>query len=128
MDPHVTLGLLEHGIDPTFALLQHAPDVVSGVVRQMHLAQKHSTGQELELWTSVLELLIEKGVPLGSEALEIAVQGRNMSLLHYLVNSTADINDVGCKALAEAARLDNFDAVELLLGAGVGNQLICPRR
>ncbi|ROW07169.1 hypothetical protein VPNG_07330 [Cytospora leucostoma] len=119
MDPHVTLVLLEHGVDPTFSLLEHAPNIMSGVVRQIHLAQEFGTGQALEIWMSIVKIFVEKGVSLDPEALNTAVQERNISLLHYLVSCTANINDVGCTALAEAARLDDFEAVDLLLRAGV---------
>lgn len=111
MDPHVFLVLLELGVDPTFSLLKNAPNMLSGVIRQRHVAQDNSTKQ---LWTSLLQLLIEYRASPGPEALEAAVPDCNISLSRY-----PDIADQGRQALVTAASHEDFDAVDLLLQAGV---------
>lgn len=116
MDPHVTLALLELEVSPTLQMLRDPPDMICGVIRQIRLAEDNNARQ---LWMSVLELLLENGASLGSEALETAVKDRNISLLQYFISYTANTADEGQKALATAANRDDFEIVDLFLRAGV---------
>lgn len=116
MDPNVALVLLQYGVDPTLQSMKNPPDVGFGVVRQIHLTLDDNARQ---LWTSVLRLIIEMGISPGSEALGAAAENRDISLLRWLTSCTSSIADHGSKALAIAASLDDFEAVEILLEAGV---------
>lgn len=115
MDPNVALVLLQFGVDPKFPLLNSPPDIGSGVVLQINLALDDNSKQ---LWTNVLELIIDQGISPGPEALGTAAENRNISLLRYLISCTSNIADQGSKALAIAASLNGFEAVETLLEAG----------
>ncbi|ROW10217.1 hypothetical protein VMCG_01753 [Cytospora schulzeri] len=116
MDPHVALILLELGVDPTFPLMKHPPNVACGVAQHIDFAEDNEARQ---LWMSVLQLSIRKGASLDAEALESVALSRNTNFLQYVTSCTASIADKGSKALAIAASMDNLEAVKLLLGAGV---------
>lgn len=116
MDPHVTLALLELDVDPTLPLIKNPPDAGCCAIRQIHVAENSDTRR---LWMSVLELLLLSGATLGSEALVIAVDNHDISLLQYLISCTANLAEEGREALAWAASRNDFEAVDLLLQAGV---------
>lgn len=116
MDPHVTLALLELDVDPTLPLMKKPPDVGCGVIRQIHLAENSDTQR---LWMIVLDLFIKSGATLGSKALATAVEIHDISLLQYLISCTANLAEEGREALAWAASRNDFEAVDLLLQAGV---------
>lgn len=116
MDPNVSLALLELGVDPTFPLVKSPPDVAYGVIRQIELAEDHGTRKG---WMNVLDLLIGKNASIGSKALASAVRSGNTNLLQYLISCTANIAEQGNEALATAANRNDFQAVDLLLLAGV---------
>lgn len=66
----------------------------------------------------LLELLIQKGVIIGEIDLAKAVQRSGCEVLQFLESRMADFSAKASRALAQAASLNNFEAVRLLLGNG----------
>ena len=110
--------LMEFGIHLGLSFLKkvNATDLLCAVIQHIHKGDL----TEEEIATILSLLCEEKKVAFdGSRILCAAVQKQGTRTLNYFVDRTANIAMDGIKAIGEAAYLDNFEAVRLLLDSGV---------
>lgn len=67
----------------------------------------------------VIQYLLNNGAIVDNRALQQAVRWQNTGLLSLLVQNTVDLQRQGASAVLEAATASNFEAVKILLDAGV---------
>lgn len=120
----VVRNLIQYGDDlgQHSAFLPHMHELLNRVLQQL---RRGATDDGLQL----LETLVRKGVAITETHLKGAVELRGTKLLSLLRPKVRGFPDKSAAALAEAAAMDNFEAVEFLLQSGVDpNALIDAER
>ncbi|KUI55035.1 Ankyrin repeat and KH domain-containing protein 1 [Cytospora mali] len=113
-------GFLELGIDPSLPGLRiDATDLLCALI--CHMKKKDFATEEMITAQAILDSLCtgENRAIVDHRLLCDAVQEEGTAIMKPLVKFAANISLDGTSALAEAARLNNFDAVRLLLNSGV---------
>lgn len=124
IDFNIVRCLINYGVDvklPSLPRLSINTPLL--LCRIIAAARKHGSIQE---WGTVVFHLLQEGATVDSRALHAAVEEKGFQLLRILTDDFgADIVKNGARALATAARANNFEAVEWLIqrGADVNGML-----
>ncbi|KAJ0120529.1 hypothetical protein J7T55_015258 [Diaporthe amygdali] len=132
MDLRIIRSLIEYDENSSsFSIfLPHTHDILDAVLRQL---RDQITDDRLQL----LDILMQKGADLREDHLESAVEKDGIKVLTWLHPRVKNFPAKAAGALAKAALLNNFEAVEFLLQSGVDPnsyisartaKLVCPRR
>ncbi|KUI68867.1 Ankyrin repeat domain-containing protein 17 [Cytospora mali] len=111
---------LESGIDPSLPGLRiDATDLLRALI--CHMKKRDFSTEEMITAPANMDSLCtgENRAIVGREILCDAAQKRGTATMRPLVKFAVNISLDGTAALAKAARLNNFDAVRLLLDSGV---------
>lgn len=114
MDVNIVHSLIQYGVnwDRDSKFLPDIHEVLSEVLRQL---RKRVTDDALQLF----DLLLHKGAVIREKDIEDAVQKSGIGFLEWLQPRVKSFSVKSIGALAQAARLNNFEAVEFLLRSGV---------
>lgn len=113
IDLDTVKGLVQYGVDLTLPSINFSiQDLLRAVLRQL---SRLCTDDGLEL----VAIVMANGASLKGPQLREAVEDHGFSILECLAPLIEDFPARAALALAEAARLNNFEAVEFLLHAGV---------
>lgn len=107
-------NLIQYGDDlgQHSAFLPFMHELLNRVLQQL---RRRATDDGFQL----LETLVQKGVDITESHLKGAVEMHGTRLLSWLRSKVKGFSDKSVGALAEAAAMDNFEAVEFLLQSGV---------
>ncbi|KAI1416852.1 hypothetical protein F5Y13DRAFT_204230 [Hypoxylon sp. FL1857] len=114
IDLDVVRGLIEFGIDPKLPSLSLDANLLL-----YHLVINACLYGHNDDFKACLALLLRSGAVINSQILEAGVEDTGLGILMILSRYGADVSQYGAAALCTAARLDNYEAVEWLLGSGV---------
>lgn len=113
IDLQIVRGLVDYGVDLTLpSIYVGIQDLLGAVLRQL---SRQCTDDGLELIT----MLTRSGASIMGPHLRMVVEHHGFQVLECLALLVDDFTAKAVLALAEAARLNNFEAVEFLLRAGV---------
>lgn len=113
-------SLIYYGVDLSLSSINAGiQDLLDAVLRQL---SRHCTDDGLEL----LAMLLANGARIGALHLRNAVEYHGFDALKCLALVVEDFPAKSVLALAEAARLNNFEAVKFLLHAGVDPSSFIP--
>ncbi|POS80964.1 hypothetical protein DHEL01_v200637 [Diaporthe helianthi] len=114
MDVNVVRSSIQYGVELNTGS-DSLPDINSVLGRVLKQLRTEVAEDPLKL----LHLLISKGANINEENLEQAVETEGFTFLKWLQPMVKDFPAKAAGALAKAALLNNFEAVQFLLGSGV---------
>lgn len=123
IDLETVRGLIQYGVNLALPALPSINIGIQDLLRAvLHQLSRHCTDDGLKL----ISILIAKGARIEGPQLRMVVEEHGFNILECLALLVEDFPAKAALALAEAARLDNFGAVDFLLRSGVNPNSFVP--
>lgn len=113
IDTSLVISLIQYGVDLDL------PSLAIGIQDLLGSALRHLSRSCTDAALELVTILIGRGAVLKALHLRMAVEAQGLNALECLSLLVVDFPVKAVAALAEAARLNNFEAAEFLIRAGV---------